>query len=100
MRKVVNDDVDEACTNTGQKIVAKKAISAPHEFELAAKHPKREHVQDDVPNIGYVVQEEVGEWLPDAESGKNACGDQAEPFEEPAVAGMLAETGTAAIAVD
>src|SRR5579859_5951580 len=82
----VHEHVDEAGADTRQKIIAEKSVSAPDEFDFAAEHPEEEHVQDDVPHIGDIVEKKVRERLPDATEREDGGGNQTKPFYEPVVA--------------
>ncbi len=64
--KIVDDDVDQSRADAREKVIAKKTIATPDEFDFAAEHPKHEHVEKDVPNIRDCVQEKIGEGLPNA----------------------------------
>ena len=86
-----HDDVEETSANSGEEVVAKKAIAAPHEFHFATEHPQREHVQNDVPDAVDIVQEKIGERLPDAKQRNDSGGNQTEPFQKPIVAVDAAE---------
>jgi len=44
-RNCLNQNFDETCTHSRQKIVANKARLAPDELKLAAEHPQHEHVE-------------------------------------------------------
>jgi hypothetical protein len=74
-----NDYVQNARANASQKVVAKKTVSSPDEFELAAKHPQHEHIDQDVPDVIDAVQEEICKRLPDAETRNYAARNQPEP---------------------
>jgi hypothetical protein len=77
-----NDDVENACANASQKIVAKKTVPSPNKFEFAAKHPQHQHVDQDVPNVVDAVKEKIGKRLPNAETRNDTAGNQAEPHFE------------------
>jgi hypothetical protein len=77
----VDDDVENAGADPGEEIVAKEACAAPDELDFAAEHPEHEHVEEDVPDVSDVVEEQIGERLPDAQGGKNSGRDEAKPFE-------------------
>jgi len=85
MWQSVHEYVEQTGADTSQKIVAKEPIAAPYEFDFTAKHPEKEHVEDDVRNMRDVVQEEVSEWLPDAAEGKDGSRYETKPFYEPVV---------------
>ena len=85
------DDVQDASADSGEEVVAQKAVAAPHQLDFAAKHPKREHVENDVPDVGDVMQKKIGKGLPDAEQRDDSGGNQAKPFQEPGIAAGAAK---------
>src|SRR5262249_18532033 len=78
-RDGTHDNVEYAGADSGQKVVAQEAVAAPDQFELAPKRPQHEHVDQDVPDAVDVVQEQIGEGLPDAQSRNHAARHQPEP---------------------
>lgn len=47
-RYIFHDEIQDACTNAGQKVVVQEAIAAPDKFQFTAEHPEHQHVHDDV----------------------------------------------------
>jgi len=78
-RYCLYQNLDQSRPDAGQKIVADESRSAPDQLQLPPKHPKHQHVEEYVQKIVRVMQEEIGERLPDAKPRKNAGGHEAEP---------------------
>jgi len=57
-----DEDSDNSCTHSAQEEIIEKPLLAPNEFELTAKHPEHEHVDQQVPQPA--VQKEIGDGLP------------------------------------
>ena len=62
--------VHQRGTDAGEEIVNQKPACAPGVFHGTAEHPKGEHIEEDMFEIG--VHEHIGDKLPDMEIG---CAD-------------------------
>ena len=78
----LHDDVDDSRPYTCQKVVPQKTISSPHELEFAPEHPEHQHIHENVPDVVYVVEEEIGERLPDTQARHDPRGNKAKPEQE------------------
>ena len=79
-----DDEFNHACADSADEEKIEEAAFAPVEFEVAAKHPEHEHVDEDVEERARVVEENVGEGLPDARRDvmDDGFGDEREPLED------------------
>lgn len=68
MRKRLHDHVENTGANASEKVIAQEAACTPDGFDFAAKHPEHQHIEKEMPDAGDVMEEKVGERLPDAES--------------------------------
>ena len=84
-RHGVDDDIDEASADAGQKVVLQEAGAAPDHFEFAAKHIEDEHVGEDVPEGGGVVQKKVGKGLPETQAVGDGRRNETKGENEPVV---------------
>jgi len=51
----LDDNVDDASTDSGEEVVAEKAVLSPDGFDFAAEHPEHKHIEDDVPDVRGVM---------------------------------------------
>src|SRR5882724_4445567 len=66
-RNRIDHEIDQTGAHSSKEVIAQEAVAAPNDFEFAPEHPEHEHVRQNVPDRTTVVQEQVSEWLPDAE---------------------------------
>src|SRR5262249_16101809 len=78
-RNRADNNVENASTDSGNKVVAQKAIASPDQFEFAAKRPQHEHLDQDVPDAVDLMQEKIRKGLPHAQPGNYAARHQSEP---------------------
>src|SRR5208282_748183 len=84
-------DVDQSRPYAGEKVIAQKFVSSPHHLQFAAEDPQHQHVHHDVQKKVDVVEEEIGERLPDPQTRQHSRGHEAEARQELVVAGSAGE---------
>jgi hypothetical protein len=75
-----NDRADP-CSNPAEEKVKKKLPGTPVVFELSAKHPKGEEVEEDM--LKASMKEDIGKKLPQIECFPDKKGDQTEKSFDP-----------------
>ena len=68
-------------TDSAEEKVIQEPVSAPDLFEFTAKHPEKQHVDEQVEKA--TMKEDVCYGLPNAKSGKGSEGDKAEMVIDP-----------------
>src|SRR5579872_29522 len=68
--------VDARCADAREEEIGVKAMRAPSTLQVHAKHPEKQHVQQDVPQAA--VQEDVGHGLPQVQLEKEIVGNESE----------------------
>lgn len=76
-----HENRNDAGANTADEEIVQKTLFSPNFFQIPAKHPKHEHVHEDVEQPA--MKKNVRYRLPDAQAGNNATGNQAEFVDEP-----------------
>src|SRR6266851_636954 len=86
-KRYFHDYVDDSRANAAQEVILQEATAAPRQLQLAPEHIQEEHIHEDVPNGGAVMQEQVGERLPDAQTRQNGRRHQSKVSNKPVVRG-------------
>src|SRR6266852_3630982 len=86
-KRYFHNYVDDSRADAGQEVILQEAIAAPRQLQLPPEHIEEEHIHEDVPNGGAVMQEQVSEWLPDAQARQNGGRHQAKVSNKPVVRG-------------
>src|SRR4029077_10178689 len=74
--------------HAGEEIILEETIASPGELQFAAKHVEHKHIGEDVPDGRSIVQEQVGERLPDAQAVGYAGRYQPKSVHEPTAGGV------------
>jgi hypothetical protein len=76
MNHKFGEHVDACRADAREEEVGVKAMRSPGTLQVHAKHPEKEHVQQDVPEAA--VQEDIGYRLPHVQLEKEVVGNESE----------------------
>jgi hypothetical protein len=84
-RREVADHHAQSGADAADEIELQKAAGAPAVLQILAEHPQHQHVEEDVAEPERVVQEHVGEQLPDGKRSDNLGGNESEVLKKPPI---------------
>ena len=82
----IGDDDAETGSDAAEEVVVQESPGAPQLFQVAAKHPQGQHIEQDMAESQRVVQEHVGDELPDGEVVHHVLGNKPKRMEQPGIA--------------